>query len=1110
MNANWFLLLVIVFTFSCSDSSIDIDNSHENNNTLFYLMNAKECGIDFKNTIKEGLNTNILMYEYFYNGGGVAVGDVNGDGLEDVYFTSNMESNRLYLNKGGMKFIDITVQSGVSGRPGPWKTGTTMGDVNGDGLLDIYVCYSGSLPAEKRKNELYINEGPNDQGIPSFSERGEEYGLASVSTSTQATFFDYDNDGDLDMFLLNHNPKSLPVLDEASTTAILKDKDPAGSQLFRNDDNVFAEVTSEAGIQNSALSYGLGAGVSDVNKDGWLDIYVCNDYTVPDFLYINNGDGTFTDQLGKHMGHTSHFSMGNDISDINNDGLPDIYSLDMLPEDNERQKLLMSPDNYEKFDFNVEMGFHHQYMRNMLQLNNGNNTFSEIGQVAGISNTDWSWASLFADYNNDGWKDLYITNGYLRDYTNLDFLKYMGDFVQHNEGSIRRENVLELVSKMPSSNLVNYVYKSNGDLTFKDVIQEWGMDYKSNSNGAAYADFDNDGDLDIVVNNINKNAFVYKNNTDSLLGRNFLKVRLKSKTKNTWGIGTKVTVFINGQSQFLEQIPTRGFQSSVSPILHFGLGNSALIDSVKIDWLGGGIQVIRDVKANQTIEIEEGEGDSKLNQKSNLRSETIFKEVSPSIQVSFPEKRVNDFKRQPLMVNPMSFFAPVLLKTDVDVNGRDDIFVGGQAGSPGKLFIQGGAGQYMEKKMAVFEYDRHGEDIDAAFFDANGDGFPDLYIARGGYGEFQQKDQKFQDRIYINDGEGNFQMNESRLPPMLTSSGTVTAGDVDNDGDMDLFIGGRVVPGRYPETPNSYLLINDGSGFYEDHTDMWSKELAKIGMVSDASWIDVNGDNNLDLLVVGEWMPVTVFINNGQSLENKTKEYFDRLYSGWWNTIMIDDLDNDGFIDIILGNHGLNSQIKASESEPTHLYYKDFDKNGSLDPILCTYIGGELFPYITRDELLDQMAMMRTRFTDYATYANAKFEDVFTEEELEGVKELKVNCLTTSWFELKDNGKFEKKDLPLQVQHSPVFSILPYDYNEDGVKDLIMCGNINEARLRLGKFDANYGILLKGKGDDGFEYISQNRSGFGIKGDVRGMVNADNTIFFGINGKGIIAYKRTD
>src|SRR5690554_3820726 len=644
------LIILILLLSNCQEPG-DREEPKNETSPLFTLLSAEQTNIDFTNTLTEGLNTNVLMYEYFYNGGGVAVGDLNGDGLDDIYFTANMTPNKLYLNKGNMEFEDITAIAGVSGRDGPWKTGVTMADVNGDGLLDIYVCYSGNLLPEKRKNELFINQGPDDHGIPRFVEQAEEYGIASTATSTQATFFDYDNDGDLDLFLLNHNPNSLPILDEASTTELMKYRDPAGPQFFINENGKFREITEEAGIVSTALSYGLAAGVSDINGDGWMDVYVCNDYTAPDYLYINNGDGTFTDIIHDAMGHTSHFSMGNDIADINNDGFLDIYTLDMLPEDNRRQKLLMSPDNYEKFDFQVRMNFHHQYMRNMLQMNNGNGTFSETGQMAGVSNTDWSWAALFADFDNDGWKDLFVTNGFPRDYTNLDFMKYMSDFLQHNEGNIRRQNVLDLIHQTPTSNVINYMYRNNGTL-FNNVASKWGLDQASNSNGAVYADLDNDGDLDLIVNNIDLPAFIYRNEATTNGDNRFLKIKLEGENKNTAGIGAKISLYADGKIQLLEQMPTRGYQSSVSPILHMGLGKSDKVDSLSIQWLSGKTEWLREVQANQLLRLKEENAIPHPFSSSKIL--TLFTSVASPIKSTLAANAINDFKRQPLLVNPLS------------------------------------------------------------------------------------------------------------------------------------------------------------------------------------------------------------------------------------------------------------------------------------------------------------------------------------------------------------------------------------------------------------------------------------------------------------------------
>ncbi|MEM8891622.1 MAG: VCBS repeat-containing protein, partial [Bacteroidota bacterium] len=898
-----FFLLALI---ACQEEkkNPDAEPSSPKEEPLFQLVSPEKSGITFQNSLTEGLNTNVLMYEYFYNGGGVAVGDLNQDGKEDLFFTSNMSPNKIYLNKGEMRFEDISLSSGAAGREGPWKTGVNMVDINGDNKLDIYLCYSGALPDPKRANQLFINQGNDENGIPKFEDQAAEYGLNSPAFSNQSYFFDYDRDGDLDMLLLNHNPKSLPVLTESQTEESLRIPDPLrGLRFYENTGDTFKDLTEAKGINGSALSYGLGLGIADLNKDGWPDFYVSNDYTVPDYLYINQKGRKFSNTLNESLGHNSHFSMGNDLADINNDGWSDIFTLDMLPEDNYRQKLLLAPDNYAKFDLNIRSGFHYQYMRNMLQLNNGNDTYSEIGQIAGISNTDWSWSALFSDFDNDGWKDLFISNGYKRDYTNLDFIKYMEDFVQ-KKGRLMRQDVMEIIKNMPASNVTNYIFSNEQGAGFSNKVENWGMNRPSNSNGAAYADLDNDGDLDLIVNNVNQPAFLYENTSNQKENAHYLQIELKGEGKNTAGIGSRIVAYTKLGKQTIEQYPGRGYLSSVSPILHIGLGESTSIDSLHVFWPSGKEEILKAVKADQKLLIEEKNASNY--QAVQLEGKTLFSQKSSSIRSTDKALPYRDFDRQLLLISELSHEGPCMIQGDVNGDGANDLILGGNQNQASRLFINNGKDRFQEKRVSAFSTDKAHVDAAMELLDADGDGDMDLYIASGGYHDLMPTDERLQDRLYLNDGKGNLKRAVDALPRISVSAGAVAVGDINGDEKPDIFVGGRIIPGAYPEMPESYLLVNDGSGKFENKISDFLPDLEKGGMITDAQFAELNADGSQELIVVGEWMPIIIYEKAGESWSNQSKKYLGKDYKGWWNSLKIADVNGDGRLDILVGNVGLN------------------------------------------------------------------------------------------------------------------------------------------------------------------------------------------------------------
>ncbi|SEG28686.1 VCBS repeat-containing protein [Algoriphagus boritolerans] len=1093
------------FLFSCDKAEQkNIPEVTIASDPIFRLLSSDSTGISFSNLIEENLNLNVLMYEYLYNGGGVAVGDLNQDGLDDIYFSANVGQNQLYLNEGNLKFKDITQASGATGRPGPWKTGVVLVDINGDGKLDIYLCHSGTLQPEKRKNELFVNQGNDSNEIPQFKEMAEDYGIASEATSTSAAFFDYDLDGDLDLFLLNHNTKSIQNFDPTVTKKLLLEKHEAGSQLFENQNGKFVEVTEKAGISSSSLSYGLGVSVADINGDGWPDIYIGNDYSMPDYLYINQKNGKFKDEIQSRLDHVSHFSMGNDIADINNDGLLDIFTLDMLPEDNLRQKLLLSPDNFEMFQLNLDRGFYYQYMRNMLHINSGDGTFREIGQLSGISNTDWSWSALFSDFDLDGWKDLHITNGYLRDYNNQDFLKYMDNYVRTAGGQLKREDLLNLVKSMSSSNLKNYTFKNNGDLTFENVSASWGLTQNANSNGAAYADLDNDGDLDLIINNINAPAFVYENLAIQKEKGNFLKIELKGEGQNTIGQGALVKVFTNGSMQVQEQNIYRGFQSSVSPILVFGLGQNTKADSVQVIWPGGKLSQLSAPQTNQKHVISQAEA-SKIKPKSVINSMPLLTQAG---KITVPKSsEVNDFKRQPLLSFGISGNGKALVVEDFDGDGNPDIFLGGGAGISGRLFFGKGNGQFDRPDSAAFVSAALSEDTDALSFDANGDDFPDLLIGSGGMHQFFDGEPGLQDRLYLNDGNGKFTISADALPNEAFSTGSLTQGDFNTDGITDIFVGGRVVPGQYPIAPGGRIWIGDGKGKFTDQTASLAPDFKNLGMITDSGWADLDGDGQDELILVGDAMPITIFSKSTDTWKNTTSAYFESPQVGFWSELLIEDWDGDGKPELFVGNHGENSQLFASDTQPMELLYKDFDANGSIDAILSYYIQGEKYPSPSRDEVLGQVLFLKKRYLDFKSFSEVKMDELFTPEERKDSRSIFINRLETSYFVLGQNGKFQPKSIPLESQFSPVFAAASADLDGDGNLDLILGGNLFDTKLKFGRYDANHGTILLGKGNGEFVAQTPLDSGLSLKGEIRKIEVLGDYLLFYIKDQGIYLIK---
>ena len=1073
---------------------------------LFKLLDPAKTGVDFVNKINENDSLHIFKYEYLYNGNGVGVGDFNNDGLPDLFFSGNTVSHKLYLNRSKWQFEDVTASAGVAGN-GTWGTGVSVVDINGDGLLDVYVCHSGKFPPEKLVNELFINQGLQNS-IPVFKESAKEYGLDLPGTqSTQAAFFDYDLDGDLDFFLLNHSNHTYNPFLNTRTTRATPDMH-FGNRLLRNDNGHFKDVTLKAGIINNPLNFGLGVAIADLNHDGWPDIYSTSDYTEQDCLYINQHDGTFKESLRSSIAHTSKFSMGVDIADYNNDALPDILTLDMLPEDNHRQKMLKGPDEYDQYKLLIDSGYYHQHMRNMLHLNQGvrgNNfepAFSEIGQLAGVSNTDWSWAGLFADFDNDGWKDLFVSNGYLRDFTDMDFMKYTvadAKMEYASKGKLDFQTY-DLVKKMPSNKSVNYVFKNNRDLTFLKKNQEWGITTPSVSTAAAYADFDADGDLDLIVCNQNEPASLYQNQIELNPGTpHFLKVKLKGTGANTQALGAKVLIETTDGFQYRELYPVRGYQASVESILCFGLGKQTTIKTLSVYWPDGKRTVQQNLSADRLIELSQTDATDKTAFALPTLS-PLFHEIETEKILPFRHRENDfiDFKVEVLIPYQLSRLGPALAKADINGDGLEDIFIGGAVEQSGELWLQRPDGNFQKAPQQPWQADAVSEDVNALFFDADSDQDADLYVVSGG-NEYEAGSPEYQDRLYTNDGKGNFQRNTAALPPMLNSKMAVAAADFDADGDLDLFVGGRGKAGFFPLPSPSYLLRND-KGVFKDIT---PPLLRTTGMIQTAAWTDLNGDKYPELLLAGDWMALKVFQNKRGDLTDVSATMGLSDTEGLWAALLPADIDNDGDWDLIAGNAGLNNQFKASTQEPMNIVAADINDDGVIDPVWSYFIRGKSYPAPSRDELLDQVVPLRKKFNRYHLYADATINDIFSTKQLAEASTVYCRQLASGIFR-NENGRFRFEPFPLEAQFSRVSSILYEDIDRDGQKDLLLFGNFYPYRVQMGPCDASFGCFMKGNGKGLFKPLTPSASGLWANGDVRQAAiittrSGGKRIFVGIN-----------
>lgn len=1086
-------VFLTLFLYSCKGKTSEPVNVEKE--TVFKLRSAQYTGIDFVNDLKYDQEFNVYKYRNYYNGGGVAIGDINNDGLPDIYFIANQKENRLYLNKGNFKFEDITEKAQVGGTR-PWSTGVSMVDINADGYLDIYVCNSGDLNGENKQNELFINQQDG-----TFKEMAADYNLDDKGFSTHASFFDFDKDGDLDVYILNNSYKAIGGFDlkknERNKRDIL-----GGDKLMENVDGKFIDISEKAGIYGSVIGFGLGVTVGDVNNDGWEDIYVSNDFFERDYLYINNQDGTFTESLESQITATSVASMGADMADINNDGYNDIFVTEMLPSEYERLKTVTTFEDWNKYQLNVNSGYYHQFTRNTFQLNNTDNTFSEIGRLSGVEASDWSWGALIFDMDHDGLKDLFIANGVYQDLTDQDYLSYISNTeILKSMITTDSVNYAKLIELIPSNKVENHAYKNLGNLKFEKYKQS-GLLIESFSNGAAYGDLDNDGDLDLVVNNLNMESFVYENTTMDSKKSNYLKFELRGETKNTLAIGSKIEILPYNIT--VENQPARGFQSSMDIRPNIGLPNNNNV-SVKITWPSGKITKLNDISVNRTLVLYEKDAQQAPSEKSPLEPQ-LFKKVEDLLDFVHIENRFVDFDRDRLLNHMVSTEGPKMAFGDVNGDGREDLFIGGSKGNAPSLFINTENG-FVLKKTTDFDQSKNSEDMESVFFDADGDNDLDLYVCSGGI-EFSQYSAEFLDRLYVNDGHGNFILSDQKLPVSNTfhSSSTVAVSDIDQDGDLDIFVGERMIPLKYGMAGSGFLLENDGTGNFTDITKTAGTDFKEMGMITSALFQDLDDDGDEDLIVVGEFMGIEIFTNEaGKFVRMADNPLLD--LKGWWNTIVPSDLDGDGDMDFIVGNHGLNSRFKASTERPISLYSADFDGNGFIDPILTFRSeDGQDYPYALRHDLIEQIKAITKKYPDYQSFKNATVEDIFTEEALKKAKKLEATTLESVILLNKGNFEFEVIPLPIMAQFSTTYAIVSYDFDGDGDQDIVLGGNLYNVKPEVGRYDASYGVFLENKGGLNFESTKSGK-GFKINGEIRDMGIIDRKLFVTRNRDSLTIFK---